>query len=206
MVAVEVSEASVRALAGPVPFEEGAGLAERVEHLVVEGTTVRATVADARVDLAVTRSGLTGRCTCPEGAAPAFCAHRVATALCWLRRSAPEPPPDHRLRAFLLDQDKQWLVDQLVAALNANAEGFRDRLRRAVETDPESAYFDHVHHALDDVADLIDTGFPETALALSEYAMDLLENSTDHVDDPDDELPEAIAHAEEVRRAARSAV
>ncbi|GAA0216734.1 hypothetical protein GCM10010492_13220 [Saccharothrix mutabilis subsp. mutabilis] len=206
MVAVEVSEASIRALAGAGSFETGTGLVERVEHLAVEGTAVRATVGGTRVDLTVTRSGLTGRCTCPEGVTATFCAHRVATALHWLRESSPEPPPDDRWRTFLLAQEKNWLVDQLVAAMNANAEGLRDRLRRAVETNPEDAYFSHIHHTLEDVDDLIDTGFPETALALSEYAMDLLENSTDHVDDPEDELPEAIAHAEEVRQAARSAL
>ncbi|CAL9642160.1 hypothetical protein SUDANB95_06346 [Actinosynnema sp. ALI-1.44] len=39
-----------------------------------------------------------------------------------------------------------------------NTEALRDRLRRAVETDPEDAYFAHLHHTLDDVEDLIDTG------------------------------------------------
>ncbi|MEU7524879.1 hypothetical protein AB0A74_04035 [Saccharothrix sp. NPDC042600] len=197
-----MSESSIRALADPASFEAGVGLVEGVEHLAVEGTAVRATVGDARIDLAVTRSGLTGRCTCPGGAAATFCAHRVATALRWLRESAPEPPPDP-LRTYLLAQDKNWLVDQLMAAMST--EGLRDRLRRAVEADPEEAYFAHIHHTLDDVEDLIDSGFAETALALSEYAVDLLENSTDHVDDPEDELSEAVAHAEEVWQAARSA-
>lgn len=242
MVAVEVSERSVRMLADGRSFERGRAYvaAGRVRRVEVDGTTVTATVDGTsvyRVRLEVAGSGLRGRCTCPYGAEGVFCKHCVAVALAWLADGAEvgEPRPaalsDQRLRAFLLGQDPAWLADQLLAAVRTDpllraglevaagadaaaaydAGELRERLVRAIEivdyVDYRGAYsyFGQVGEALDAVAELVGGGFPDTAVALAEYALDLLEGAAGQVDDSDGGLGGAIARVEEIHLAACAA-
>jgi hypothetical protein len=123
----------------------------------------------------------------------------------------PAPVSDQRLRAFLLGQDPAWLVDQLLSAARTDpllrarldvaagadvtaaydAGDLRDRLARAIEIGDyvdyggAYSYFDLIEGALDAVAELVDGGFPDTAITLAEYALDLLEGAAGRVDDSD---------------------
>ena len=139
-----------------------------------------------------------------------------------------EPVSDERLRSFLSECDQAWLVDQLMAAARSDAvlrarldvaagadpsavfddRELREQLERAIEiadyVDYGGAYgyFQHVEAALEAVAGLIEGGFPDAAITLSEYALELLEDSGERVDDSDGGLGEAIARAEEIHLAA----
>ena len=128
------------------------------------------------------------------------------------------------LRGFLLGQDRTWLADQLVRAAETDpllharlavAAGhdpgsvfddrpWRERLRRAIEivdfVDHHGAYgyFAQVAEALDAVAGLVDGGFPDAAIALSEHAIELLEEAAELVDDSDGGLRAALSRAQDV--------
>ncbi|GAB2819282.1 hypothetical protein GCM10027200_18610 [Lentzea nigeriaca] len=161
-----------------------------------------------------------------------FCKHCVAASLAWLEQGGEvgeprsKPLSDKRLRLFLRGCDQEWLIEQLmtvaksdrvlrarlaVAAGQENAfddRDIRDRLERAIDIpdfiDYAGAYgyFMHVADALDEVELLIDAGFPDAAITLAEYALELLESSAERVDDSDGGLSEAIARAEEIHLAA----
>jgi hypothetical protein len=139
-----------------------------------------------------------------------------------------KPLSDKRLRSFLRTCDHAWLVDQLLAAaasdrvlrarleVAAGAEGsdafddgeLRERLELAIEIGDyveygaAYGYFRQVGEALDAVAGLVAGGFPDAAITLAEYALELLEGAAERVDDSDGGLSEAIARAEEVHLAA----
>jgi hypothetical protein len=82
------------------------------------------------------------------------------------------------------------------------------RLERAIEIGDyvdygeAYSYFDQVGEVLDAVAELVDGGFPDTAITLAEYALELLERAAGRVDDSDSGLREAIGRAEEIHLAA----
>lgn len=188
-----------------------------------------------RVRLDITRSGLRGQCSCPYGADGVFCKHCVAASLAWLDQGGevgeqrPKPLSDKRLRLFLRGCDQEWLIDQLMAAAKSdqvlraglvaaagNENGFddramRERLERAIDipdyVDYAGAYgyFRYVGEALDEVERLVHNGFPDAAITLAEYALELLESSAERVDDSDGGLMEAIGRAEEIHLAACAA-
>lgn len=136
-----------------------------------------------------------------------------------------------RLRDFLRTQDPAWLADELLSAaqsdslLHARLEvaartragdayddrGLRQRLERAIEihdfVDYREAYgyFRRVGEALDAIAELIDSGFPDAAARLAEYALMLLEDSAGQVDDSDGGLREALDRAVEIHLEASAA-
>lgn len=244
VVAVEVNVGVVQGLADPQSFERGEAYfaAGHVRRVDVDGTTVSATVEGARayrVRLQVTRRGLDGQCTCPRGG---FCKHCVAAALAWLEQAGSSEQPasrtvgrrkplsDKRLRSFLLDRDREWLVDQLMAAAKADevvrarldvaagadarsafdVSGLRERLELAIDVpdyvdfDAAHQYFHHVGSALDEVARLVDSGFPHAAIGLAEYAVELLGDASDRVEDIEG-VHDAIARAEEIHLTARAA-
>lgn len=129
-----------------------------------------------------------------------------------------------RLREFLLTQDSAWLVDKLLRAAEADplllarldvAAGadtwhayderpLRARLERAVQIRDfvsyreAYSYFEDVDEALTDVAELIDQGFPDVAMRLAEYALELLAQAGGLFDDSDGGLREALNRVEEI--------
>jgi SWIM zinc finger len=152
VVAVEVSERSIRMLADGRSFERGQAYAAagRVRRVEVSGTTVTSTVHGTsvyRVRLEVAGSGLRGRCSCPYGSEGVFCKHCVATALVWLADGAElgesrrQPPAERQLRAFLLGQDSAWLVDELLSAARDDPL-LLARLEVAAGADPAAVYDD----------------------------------------------------------------
>ncbi|TCP43620.1 putative Zn finger protein [Tamaricihabitans halophyticus] len=242
MAVAKVSEQSVRALADPRSFERGRAYftAGRVRRFTVDGTSVTATVAGTsvyQVRLDVARRGLAARCSCPYGKEGVFCKHCVATALAWLDaggevdEARAQPVPDERLREFLLDQDRAWLVDELLAAARADralrarldvaagaeartaydARALRARLERAIEIGDfvhygsAHSYVQGVDDALDEVAGLVGAGFPDAAVKLVEYALELLDGAAWQVDDSDGGIGDAIGRAEEIHLAACAA-
>ncbi|WP_157528906.1 SWIM zinc finger domain-containing protein [Nocardia sp. NRRL S-836] len=227
----------MRKLADERSFERGERYfaAGQVRRVTVDGSTVTATVDGTRtyrVRLDVTPKSLRGSCSCPYGAEGMFCKHCVAASLAWLEQggevgeSRAKPLSDKRLRSFLSGCDREWLVEQLMAATKTdrvlrarlaaaagqrNAFDDRDirvRLERAIEI-PDYVeygeaygYFLHVGDALDEVERLVGAGFADAAITLAEYALELLESSAERVDDSDGGLSEAIARVEEIHLAA----
>ncbi len=148
-----------------------------------------------------------------------------------LGEPAQEPVPARGLREFLLAQDTAWLTDELLRAAQADPllharlavaagaqahdayddRALRTRLERAMEirdfVDYQGAYsyFRDVEEALAEVAGLIDQGFADTAINLAEYALELLEDAAQRVDDSDGGLRVAISRAEEIHFDACSA-
>lgn len=134
---------------------------------------------------------------------------------------AQQPVPDRGLREFLLGQDTAWLTDELLRAAEtdpllcarlavaAGAQAYdayddralRTRLERAIEIrdfveyGAAYSYFRDVDEALTEVAGLIDQGFADTAMNLAEYALELLEEAAERVDDSDGGLRGAIGRA-----------
>ena len=204
-----------------------------VRRLVIEGPKVTARVdgtASYRVKLALTTSGLTGQCSCPYDT---FCKHCVATAFAWLRKggkpgaTAPKRAVD--LEKFLLAQKRSWLTDQLMQAAStdplllarlevaAGAEvssaydpnALQERLDRAigvpnyVDHYESASYFENVDDAIDEVASVAES-FPDVAIDVAEYALELLEDAAERIEDMDG-VDSAIGRLEEIHFAACSA-
>lgn len=132
------------------------------------------------------------------------------------------------LREFLVRQDPRWLADELLrlaqrdpvamARLNGAAGGDRagrvdtSRLRRELDSALDFDWRDDrwsgtgglagVDAALGRVEELTDAGFPEAAIDVSEYALALLEDAYEIVDDSDGELHSAVKRAEAIHLAA----
>lgn len=135
-----------------------------------------------------------------------------------------QPVSDERLHEFLRGQGPAWLAEELMTAAQADpllrarldvAAGadaqyayddriLRERLERAIETGDfveygaAYAYFQEIGEVLEEVAELVDAGFPDMAVKLAEYALELLEGAAGRVDDSDGGLREAIGRAEEI--------
>ncbi|MGH3693113.1 MAG: SWIM zinc finger family protein [Pseudonocardiaceae bacterium] len=148
-----------------------------------------------------------------------------------LGEPAQPPVPEHALREFLLAQDTAWLADELLRTAQADPllcarlavaagarahdayedRALRTRLERAIQirdfVDYGAAYsyFRDVEEALTEVAELIDQGFADTAMTLAEYALELLEEAAQRVDDSDGGLRVAIDRAEGIHLDACSA-
>ncbi|WP_433264610.1 SWIM zinc finger family protein [Actinosynnema sp. CS-041913] len=145
-----------------------------------------------------------------------------------VKAERPKPLSDKRLRSFLLTADHEWLADQLMTAAKTDrvlrarlavAAGaaadsafddreVRNRLERAIEiadyVDYGAAYsyFEYVDEALNAVAELVDGGFPDAAITLSEYALELLERTADRIDDSAGGLWEALTRVHDIHLAA----
>lgn len=85
MAQIEVTEQSVRDLAGSAVFARGALLAGQVSGLTAAGPRVEAVVDGVRVTVhasAMDAQCVDARCECPD---PAPCPHAVAALLAWIR-------------------------------------------------------------------------------------------------------------------------
>jgi uncharacterized Zn finger protein len=126
------------------------------------------------------------------------------------------------LRAFLVGRDPHWLADLLLEAADGNPvlharllvsagvdgadaldlSDFEDELRQAILIDEfvdwggTATYLHDVDMALDTLEDLVDTGLPDAAIELCEYALSLLECSIEMIDDSDGGMRAAIHRAE----------
>jgi len=232
---VVLTEAAIRKAADPQSFTRGRAYfaSGHVRKLAIDGPNVTATVdgtVSYRVNLTLTPSGLTGRCSCPHDV---FCKHCVATALAWLRKggkpTASPPKPAIDLRKFLLAQQPTWLTDQLMQAASIDpllrarlevaagadvrqaydAGPLRERLERVidipayVDSYEATTYFENVDDVIDEVA-LLAKDFPDVAIEVAEYALELLEDAAERVEDTDG-VDSAIGRIEGIHLAACSA-
>ncbi|WP_285708477.1 DUF6880 family protein [Microtetraspora sp. NBRC 16547] len=137
---------------------------------------------------------------------------------------APEKITDEALRGFLERRDPGWLAAELLRAAEADpllrarlevAAGadvryafddrdLRERLEDAIEIDDYVSYgeayshFNRVEDVLHGVTELIVEGFTDTAIELTEYAMELIEASAGYVDDSNGEVGGALATAQRI--------
>jgi uncharacterized Zn finger protein len=225
--------ALIRAHAGDLYFARGLAYHRQgaVSGLRVEGAAATAIVSGSRrywVRVELTGDGLAAECSCPLGVDGVFCKHVVATALAWLDRGEPEAAPvtsaarasaprasaarasaaTPDLTAFLRAQPVDWLVEQLLAAteadpllragwaaLAAEAEtrgpslaGFRAQLDHALlvpdylDWDETSGYVDSACHAIASIEELLENGLAVAAVELTEHALRLLEAAVEAVD------------------------
>jgi uncharacterized Zn finger protein len=129
---IEVSEESLRLIAGDEVLEQAAGLVEggMVADVRLDGLLVFATVAGTPVSVRVLDDTLAWKCRCPDDAP---CVHAVAAALAWVRMGVDAETPD--LLTVLQEQSVAWLALRLAAIADGNAELTRLLLAEAV--DPE---------------------------------------------------------------------
>lgn len=230
-----LTEAAIREATDPQSFTRGQAYfaSGHVRKLAIEGSKVTARVdgtAAYRVKLVLTKSGLTGECSCPYDT---FCKHCVATAFAWLRKggkpttSAPKPVVD--LEKFLLAQKRSWLTDQLMQAASADplllarlevaagadarsaydSSALRERLERVIDAPAyvdyheAGTYFENVDDVIDEVAAVAES-FPDVAIDVVEYALELLEDAVERIEDMDG-VESAIGRLEEIHFAACSA-
>jgi len=160
-------------------------------------------------------------CDCPMGQGGDFCKHCVATALAWLEKRTPtgktgkgkgKRKADKGLtmkdvRAWLLLQEKEFLVDMLVeaadygsqlsgtlmlkaaAARGVNLVTYREVLDQAIGIDGFIDYRDmyeywrSVDSAIDGVDELLKSGHAAAVVELSEYALHCLEGAMNNAMD-----------------------
>lgn len=219
MAIIEVSEETLRAVAGAAVFGQALEWAGKVTGLRVNGAVIEATVDETPVRVRVRPDGLESQCECP---ADGVCAHAVAAALAWVRTGKEEDAPD--LYEVLRLQDPDWLAAQLarlaasdpslarlllseaedartlaeIAEIRADFDEFIDELSDEIsdvdeydEWEPEAGDLDEM---IDDVEALTDDA-PGAVRRLAEYMAGRLERfGYDAMDD-------ALARVHELRKA-----
>jgi hypothetical protein len=173
-----------------------------------------------RVKLWIEKEELDYSCTCPMGMDGEFCKHCVAVGLRWLEGRQVKPSGKAQaspavtmddIRAYLLQQDKNVLVDMLMSHAMED-DRFRQRLfmkaakkdskaldiisyRQAIDdavecggfVDYRSAY-DYAHgieEAIDSVEELLKEGYAAEVIELTEHALGAVEEAMGSVDDSD---------------------
>jgi uncharacterized Zn finger protein len=158
-------------------------------------------------------------CDCPVGQGRDFCKHCVATALAWLEKQMPAEKTGQGkkkadkgltmkdMRAWLLLQEKESLVDMLVesadydsqlsgtlmlkaaVAKGVNLETYREVLDQAICIDGFIDYHDMYEYwrgadfAINGIEELLKTGNAAAVLELSEYALRCLEDAMNNAMD-----------------------
>jgi hypothetical protein len=136
MAVIEVSEESLRLIAGDEVLGQAAGLVDggMVADVHLDGLLVLATVAGTPVSVRVLEDALACKCPCSDDAP---CVHAVAATLAWVRTGTDEETPD--LLAVLKEQSTVWLALRLAAIADGNAELTRLLLAEAVDPEVPSA-------------------------------------------------------------------
>jgi uncharacterized Zn finger protein len=133
---IEVSEESLRLIAGDQVLGQAAGLVDAgmVADVRLDGLLVFATVAGMSVSVRVLEDALAWKCPCPDDAP---CVHAVAAALAWVRTGTDEETPG--LLTVLRGQSAAWLALRLAAISDGNAELTRLLLSEAADPEVPSA-------------------------------------------------------------------
>jgi uncharacterized Zn finger protein len=195
---IEVSEESLRLIAGDEVLGQAAGLVDggMVADVRLDGLLVFATVAGTPVSVRVLKDTLAWKCLCP-GDAP--CVHAVAAALAWVRTGTDEETPD--LLAVLQEQSTAWLALRLAAIADGNAELTRLLLAEAVDPEVpgalaklraelESALDAHEDDAAGEAEDGYGEWYPDF-----EGIEALIEEAGTYLEDAPGELRELADHA-----------
>ncbi|MGP4049274.1 SWIM zinc finger family protein [Streptomyces sp. 2A115] len=142
---LSLTEANIKALAGPRSFERGRGYLDAVTGIEVGDGWVTATVHGTEryeVELILDGpDGLTGECDCPYGLEGNFCKHLVALGLTVLaqRERLPQQRQAARSRAQDLDGWLSALSKDELLALVREQVGEDRQLRRRLELRAASA-------------------------------------------------------------------
>ena len=220
-----LSEPNLRRLAGARSYERGVDYAAagQVARLARSEECVEASVQGTRryrVELWMGDDGeLAGSCSCPMGAAGAFCKHCVATGLAALEagEDALAPISLDEVRDHLAALKKTELIDFLVAEarederlldrlrLRAAADrdgidmdAFRDAIDRAVDPGGFVAYaeaYDYsrsLDETIGSVRVLLDHGHAAEAAELVEHCAAAIERAVEMIDDSDGHLGSAF--------------
>lgn len=163
-----------------------------------------------RVKLRAEGDELLYSCTCPLGVDGEFCKHCVAAGLAWLERArgpvdaaGPANVTMDEVRAYLERQDEDALV-KIILDRAAEDELLRERLLLRVASErPDLAAFRHViedalnpgglldhgsgweyaqrvEGVLGAISGLLDRGFTDEAIGLTEYALGVAEGAMDY--------------------------
>ncbi|MGH9167985.1 MAG: SWIM zinc finger family protein [Acidimicrobiia bacterium] len=216
------NRSTLRRLAGLRSFERGAqyALTGRVRKMKDADDEVTATVAGTRpyrVRLWVEEGGPAFSCTCPMGDEGAFCKHCVALGLTLLERgdtsllSSPAEPATADLRPYLEAQDKEALVELVLAqaqedellrgrllleatktaGTQVNLDGYRQAIDRVIMVDDYVDYrsmYDYaqgVEEVVESLEELLASRHAAEVIALTEHAMEAVEDALGRVDDSD---------------------
>jgi uncharacterized Zn finger protein len=230
---------NLRRMAGGVSFERGEDyfLNGQVKALAEHEGTITAKVQGTRpyrvkfwID---EEEHLEYSCTCPMGADGEFCKHCVAVGLKWLEVGQSKSPGQGKaqqdvtmddVRAYLLGQDKNALVEMLVnrameddrlrqslfikaakkGAKKLDLATYRRAIDDAVEPDGFVDYrraYDYAHgieEAIDSVEELLREGHPAEVIELSEHALKAVEKAMGSVDDSDGEMGSILERLQEI--------
>ncbi len=173
-----------------------------------------------RVKLWIENSKLEYSCTCPVGTGGAFCKHCVAVGLSWLKEGQPKILGKKRskpavtmddVRAHLAGQDKDALVDMLMAQA-IDDDRLRQRLlMKAAKKGPKGLDVATYRHAIDEAVDvggfvdyhgaydyargieetidsveaLLKEGHAAEVIEITEHALEAVEEAMESVDDSD---------------------
>jgi uncharacterized Zn finger protein len=222
---VLLTETALRLKAGPAFFARGERYAttRRVKQLKATGIGLSATVTGTsryQIRIWAEEGDLNSSCTCPVGETEAFCKHCVAAGLVWLGAAragegvtgeAGPDQPDVDLRAYLLTQSKETLVELLMEraaedelfggrlalqaakamAVPADLESYRQAIEAAIVVDDFVHYrsmYDYsrnVTAAIGSIEEILKGGLASEVIGLCEYALECVEDATGRVDDSD---------------------
>jgi uncharacterized Zn finger protein len=194
MARIELTEESLRATVDRHTFAQAVALAGKVTGLSAAGPQVEATVDGTEVSVRVRPGGLDARCACPAAepypAAP--CPHAVAAVLAWIRTGHGEVGPNEA-------------APDLAAELRAELDDVLGELaEEAADCDPDDGWYPDtmdLEDLLDEVEDLADEA-PEAARELAEHVAGRIKQVLAAGNCLTDDLADALAHAEELRRQA----
>lgn len=211
---------ALRRMAGPRSFERGRHYAwdRRTKKLKISEEEASAIVRgthDYRVRLWIEDGGPSFECSCPMGDAGEFCKHCVAVGLALGdhedRSPSGHPPTTSDVRAHLLAQDKEALVDllldrakedeflrgrlELEAAKSGGGEVNLDAYRQAIDDAivihdfvgyrEMYDYSQNVGAVINSIRELFDAGHVQEVVALCEHALEAMEDAWGRVDDSD---------------------
>jgi uncharacterized Zn finger protein len=226
MIADLLNEELLMNLAGERAFERGADYFAdgHVTGLKEENSAIAARVRGKyyyRVEIWAEGEELRSECSCPVGQDGVFCKHCVAAGLAWLdrqkqeggaiRRQTKRDITDEEIRAYLMTQDKNRLVELLISHAEWDSD-FRDRLvlvraqrggkapdvaafraaidkairhRSYVEYGRMPEYARGIEAVVNSLGDLHKRGHANEARALTERALEQMESAMNDVDDSD---------------------
>jgi uncharacterized Zn finger protein len=233
-----LERATLRRMAGAGSFERGEDyfLNGQVKALAEHEGTITAKVQGTRpyrVQLWIEEDDLEYSCTCPVGADGEFCKHCVAVGLKWLEAGQAKSPGQGKaqqgvtmddVRAYLLGQDKNALVEMLVdrameddrlrqslfikaakkGAKKLDLATYRRAIDDAVELDGFVDYrsaYDYAHgieEAVDSVQELLREGYATEVIELAEYALKAVEEAMGSVDDSNGEMGSILERLQEI--------
>jgi len=237
-----VEPRNLRRMAGAVSFERGEDyfLNGQVKALAEHEGTITAKVQGTRpyrVELWIEEEDLEYSCTCPMGADGEFCKHCVGVGLAWLEAGQAKSPEQAKaqqgvtmddVRAYLLGQDKNALVEMLVnraieddrlrqslfiKAAKKSSKGldlatYRRAIDDAVEPDGFVDYrsaYDYAHgieEVIDSVEELLKEGYGTEVIELTEHALGEVENAMGSVDDSNGEMGSILERLQEIHHQA----